>query len=210
MWEPRRLRTLWDFTACYRAGFTFYHQQYTSIAFFKWMVNRQSLLYKLTVTYSCRNPRVLYNLIQFQSDVLFRQVNEWKILRAWALLTSLDVQGKDVISSEIFKNSVLIERKAYFVSTSRDTIVGRGTGYTLDNREVRVRVSVGSRMFSSPGRPDRLWSPPNLLSNGYRGLFPRGWSGRGVKLTTHLQLVPRSRKCGYIHPHPHTPSWRSA
>jgi hypothetical protein len=30
-----------------------------------------------------------------------------------------------------------------------------------------------------------------------------------VKLTTHLQLVPRSRKCGSIYPLPHTPSWRS-
>jgi hypothetical protein len=35
-------------------------------------------------------------------------------------------------------------------------------------------------------------------------------SGRGVKLTTHLQLVPRSRKCGSIHQLPHTSSWRSA
>jgi hypothetical protein len=33
---------------------------------------------------------------------------------------------------------------------------------------------------------------------------------RGVKLTTHLQLVPRSRKCDSIHPLPHTSSWRSA
>jgi hypothetical protein len=33
---------------------------------------------------------------------------------------------------------------------------------------------------------------------------------RGVKLITHLPLVPRSRKCGSIHPLPHTPSWRSA
>jgi hypothetical protein len=31
-----------------------------------------------------------------------------------------------------------------------------------------------------------------------------------VKLTTHLQLVPRSRKYGSIYPHPHTPSWRNA
>jgi hypothetical protein len=28
-----------------------------------------------------------------------------------------------------------------------------------------------------------------------------------MKVTTHLQLVPRSRKCGSIHPLPHTPSW---
>jgi hypothetical protein len=32
-----------------------------------------------------------------------------------------------------------------------------------------VRVPVGSRIFTSPCRPDRLWGPPNLLSNGYRG-----------------------------------------
>jgi hypothetical protein len=31
-----------------------------------------------------------------------------------------------------------------------------------------------------------------------------------VKLTTHLQLVPRARKCGSVHPLPLTPSWRSA
>jgi hypothetical protein len=37
-----------------------------------------------------------------------------------------------------------------------------------------------------------------------------GVSGCGVKLTTHLQLVPRSRKCGSIHPLPRTSSWHSA
>jgi hypothetical protein len=31
-----------------------------------------------------------------------------------------------------------------------------------------------------------------------------------VKLTTHLKLVPRSRKRGSIHPLPRTSSWRSA
>jgi hypothetical protein len=56
---------------------------------------------------------------------------------------------------------------------------------------------VGVRIFTSLCRPDRLWGPPSLLSNGYR------------ELTTHLQLVPRSRKYGSNHPLPHTSSWCS-
>jgi hypothetical protein len=51
-------------------------------------------------------------------------------------------------------------------------------------------------------------SHPSVLSSRYR----RGGrqSGRSVKLTTRLQLVPRSRKRGSTHPLPHTPSWRTA
>jgi hypothetical protein len=87
----------------------------------------------------------------------------------------------------------------------RDSVVGVATGYGLD-----VRVLIESRVFSSPRRPDRLWVQLNLLLNGYRRLFPQGQNGRGVKLTTHLQLLARSRKCRSIHPLPHMPSWRSA
>jgi hypothetical protein len=62
----------------------------------------------------------------------------------------------------------------HFRTGSRDSVVGIATSYGLDGRGVGVRVQVGSRIFSSPNRPDRLWGPTNLLSNGYRGLFLRG------------------------------------
>jgi hypothetical protein len=58
------------------------------------------------------------------------------------------------------------------VLMSRGSAVGAATGYGLSYREVGVRVPVGSNIFTSPYRPDRLWGPLSLLSNGYRGLTP--------------------------------------
>jgi hypothetical protein len=55
---------------------------------------------------------------------------------------------------------------------SRYSIVGIATGYGKDDGGVGVRVPVGSRIFSPPRCPDWLWGPPNLLLNGYWGLFP--------------------------------------
>jgi hypothetical protein len=87
--------------------------------------------------------------------------------------------------------------------------IGIADGYGLDDRGVGVRVPVTSKLFSSPRPPDRLWGPSSLLYNACRGQYPRRQSGRGLKFTTHLQVVSRSRKCGSIHPLPHTPSWCS-
>jgi hypothetical protein len=60
---------------------------------------------------------------------------------------------------------------------SRDSAVGIATSYLLDDRGVGVRVPGGSRIFFSLCCPDRLWGPPNLQFNGYRGSFP------GIKWT---------------------------
>jgi hypothetical protein len=104
-------------------------------------------------------------------------------------------KGKVVVAPEQVACKIFIRRK----NRSRDNVVGIATVYGLDDREVGVRVPVDSRIFSSPRRPDGLCDPPSLLSNGYRGSFPEGKSGRGVKLATHFQIMPRSRKCGSTH-----------
>jgi hypothetical protein len=58
----------------------------------------------------------------------------------------------------------------YLIITIRDSVVGITTGYGLDG----VRVPVWSKIFVSPYEPNRILGPSNLLSNGYRVLFPRG------------------------------------
>jgi hypothetical protein len=57
---------------------------------------------------------------------------------------------------------------------SRDSVAGIATGYGLDDQGFGVPVPVGARIFSSPCRPDRLWGPPSLLSNGTGGSYPGG------------------------------------
>jgi hypothetical protein len=63
---------------------------------------------------------------------------------------------------------------------------------------------------SSPGRAGNFslhhrvqtgsGAHPASYPMGTRDSFPGGWSGRGVNLTTHLHLVPRSRMRGAIPP----------
>jgi hypothetical protein len=72
------------------------------------------------------------------------------------------------------RNSAFISNASFPKTRSLDSAVGIATGYGLDDQGVGVRVPIGERIFSYPSSPDRLWRPPNLLSNGYRWLFPGG------------------------------------
>jgi hypothetical protein len=71
--------------------------------------------------------------------------------------------------------------------------VSRSSGCGLDDRGSGSSNTGGIKNFSILSYLYRLWGTPRLLNNGYRRLFPQGQSGRDVKLTTHLQLVSRTR-----------------
>jgi hypothetical protein len=84
----------------------------------------------------------------------------------------------------------------YFMVGNHDSVVGTATGYGLDDRGVTVPVPV-VQTGSGVHRTSYQW---------VQGALNPGLNSRGVKLTTYLQLVPRSRKYGFLHPHPHKPS----
>lgn len=78
----------------------------------------------------------------------------------------------------------------------------------------RTRNSVlipymGRKYFSSPKLSDQHCGLPRLLFSGYGGLFPRGKSGRGVKLTTYFYLVRGLRMSKTVFPLPHMPPLRA-
>jgi hypothetical protein len=91
---------------------------------------------------------------------------EFERLRKLKYLGSTLTEDNNIMT-EIKKRTIM----AHF--GRRDSAVGI-TSYRVDDRRVRVRVSVWLRIFSSSRRPDRLWGPPSLLSNGHWGLFPQG------------------------------------
>jgi hypothetical protein len=75
---------------------------------------------------------------------------------------------------------------------SRDSSVGIALGYGLDNRGSRFRFPAEAGNFSLHQRIQKgSGSLPASYPMGTRGFFPGGKAAGGVKLTTHLHLVPR-------------------
>jgi hypothetical protein len=143
---------------------------------------------------TCHNPSV--QSACFECRFVYRFPSNFRA-KMGNTLDSGHSEGKNIAHNKI----------NLYINEESHGIVGIATSYGLDDREIGVRVQIGSRILISPYRPHRLWDPSNLLFNGFQRLFP---SGGGGGLITHLQLVPTSRKHASIHPLPHTSSWRSA
>jgi hypothetical protein len=73
---------------------------------------------------------------------------------------------------------------------------GRFLRSSSPGRVKNFHFSISSRPALGPTQPPTQCVP---------GAPCKGESGRGLKVTIHLQLVSRRRKCGSINPHPIRP-----
>jgi hypothetical protein len=93
----------------------------------------------------------------------------------------------------------------------RDSSAGIALGYGLDDRGSRVRFPAGAGNFSLHHRVQTgSGAHPPFCPMDTRGSFSGRKAACGVKLTTHLRLMPRSRMHGAISTLPNTSSWRGA
>jgi hypothetical protein len=97
------------------------------------------------------------------------QLVNWCVLGICCLATG--VIYSHYLATGLDATELLISHIKYW---SPGSSVGTATGYELDGLGLRVRIPVGSRILSSPPRPDRFWGTPSLISTVYRELFPRG------------------------------------
>jgi hypothetical protein len=103
------------------------------------------------------------------------------------------------------KKTILI--LSYYLYMSRDSSVGIATDYELDGwYSIPGKRKI---FFSSPRRPDRLWGPPSLLSNGYQGSITGvKWPGREADHSPASSVEVKNGRAR--HPLFHTSSWRGA
>jgi hypothetical protein len=88
------------------------------------------------------------------------------------LLFSGSAGNRTLASGSVAKNSWLLlyhrggprlATVATLMTVSRDSEVGTATAYELDYGRDGVRVSIGSRIFACPCRPDEHWGQPSIL-----------------------------------------------
>jgi hypothetical protein len=108
-------------------------------------------------------------------------------------------------------NQMTIWHPFSVTSVSRGSSVSIVSGYELDDRAIGVRFPAKAKDFSSNLSVQTCsGAHPASCTIGTGGSFPGAKRGRGVTLTTHSYLVPRSMSRSYTSCPPQVPPWRVA
>jgi hypothetical protein len=133
-----------------------------------------------------------FRCIYMFSALLLQKSGSWTAvcLCLYTYVTSLSHERLDVIHNKYFKGVSVVIATDYGLEFP-DSIPGRET------------------FFSSPQRPDLLWGPPSLLSNGCRLLSPRGVKRQEREANYSPPSSAEVKKGVAITPLPLMSSWNS-
>jgi hypothetical protein len=96
-------------------------------------------------------------------------------VRRSTLYLTLKMYCTGALQKELRRRLHVLRQNQVSSVRTHTSVIGIVTGYRLDDLGKGVRFPArGWEFFPSPSRPDRLWGPPSLVSNGYRELFARG------------------------------------
>jgi hypothetical protein len=155
-------------------------QQDTEIEFSALFSFSQSLCVLFSVQ-ACKRGFSVFVSTQQHTDSFHMRKIQWFFILRVNLQMQLNLNVTSHIShfayvTSEFSRFSITSLLYVFVYLSRDSSVGITMGYGLDSRD--TIPAKGKRFFSSPHRPNQLWSTPSLLSNGYRGPFVCGKAAR--------------------------------
>jgi hypothetical protein len=102
----------------------------------------------------------------FDCVVTFRTLTT--LLKNYIMHFKLHLMVRNIYNSKMNEINGCFNLNTLTSLMGRNSAVDKATGY-LDGRGVGVRVTVRSRILSSPQCSDRLWGPPSVLFNGYLG-----------------------------------------
>jgi hypothetical protein len=100
--------------------------------------------------------------MNYKSKLLCKRMNNYVSLVDLFTRSIFKVLDPSALKQTMYWFSNFLHK--YRINMNRDNSAGIAAGYGLDDREVGVPVPVGTRIVSSPRRPDLLWGPFNLLS----------------------------------------------
>jgi hypothetical protein len=153
-------------------------------------------------------PSLLARRVNSYSDSCSATAREWSVVVLWGYddttsplpeeqdddcaLQEMQVTSSSAVSVVVYLHRVCNQQ--YFVWVSRVSSGSVVSDYGLDDRATAVRSPAEAKDFSSNLCVQTgSGAHPASCTMGTVGRFPGAKRGRGVTLTFHLQLVPRSR-----------------